>query len=42
MLVIVVLLFGIKKLKGIGLDLGGVIKGFKKVVFEEDVDFKEL
>lgn len=31
-LVIVVLLFGTKKLKGIGSDLGGAIKGFKKAV----------
>ena len=29
-LVIVVLLFGTKRLKGIGTDLGGAIKGFKK------------
>lgn len=28
-LVIVVLLFGTKRLKGIGTDLGGAIKGFK-------------
>ncbi|HAU93094.1 MAG: twin-arginine translocase TatA/TatE family subunit [Pseudomonadota bacterium] len=40
-LVIVVLLFGTKKLKGIGSDLGGAIKGFKKAVSEEDADFKE-
>ena len=31
-LVIVVLLFGTKKLKNIGGDLGGAIKGFKKAV----------
>ena len=31
-LVIVVLLFGTKRLKGIGTDLGGAIKGFKKAV----------
>ena len=35
-LVIVVLLFGTKRLKGIGTDLGGAIKGFKKAVTEED------
>ena len=29
-LVIVVLLFGTKRLKGIGTDLGGAIKGLKK------------
>ncbi|NVK58059.1 MAG: twin-arginine translocase TatA/TatE family subunit [Alteromonadaceae bacterium] len=40
-LVIVVLLFGTKKLKGIGSDLGGAIKGFKKAVSEEDADFKQ-
>lgn len=28
--VIVVLLFGTKKLRGIGGDLGGAVKGFKK------------
>ncbi|BFT28992.1 Sec-independent protein translocase subunit TatA [Alteromonas sp. D210916BOD_24] len=37
-LVIVVLLFGTKRLKGIGTDLGGAIKGFKKAVSEEDKD----
>lgn len=37
-LVIVVLLFGTKRLKGIGTDLGGAIKGFKKAVNEEDKD----
>ena len=42
-LVIVVLLFGTKRLKGIGSDLGGAIKGFKKAVTEEekDADFDE-
>ena len=41
-LVIVVLLFGTKRLKGIGSDLGGAIKGFKKAVTDEnaDADFK--
>ncbi|CAH0542025.1 Sec-independent protein translocase subunit TatA [Vibrio marisflavi] len=33
---IVVLLFGTKKLRGIGTDLGGAIKGFKKAISEED------
>ena len=37
-LVIVVLLFGTKRLKGIGTDLGGAIKGLKKAVTEEDKD----
>ncbi|OZT82360.1 twin-arginine translocase subunit TatA, partial [Vibrio sp. 03_296] len=32
--VIVVLLFGTKKLRGIGSDLGGAIKGFKKAMNE--------
>ena len=34
--VIVVLLFGTKKLRGIGGDLGGAIKGFKKAMNEDD------
>ena len=34
--VIVVLLFGTKKLRGLGSDLGGAIKGFKKAVGDED------
>ncbi|MBD0787861.1 Sec-independent protein translocase subunit TatA [Vibrio sp. Y2-5] len=34
--VIVVLLFGTKKLRGIGGDLGGAVKGFKKAMAEED------
>jgi len=33
--VIVVLLFGTKKLRGIGGDLGGAVKGFKKAMQEE-------
>jgi sec-independent protein translocase protein TatA len=33
-----VLLFGTKRLKGIGTDLGGAIKGFKKAVTEDDKD----
>ena len=39
-LVIVVLLFGTKRLKNIGSDLGGAIKGFKSAVTDEkDADF---
>ncbi|CAH8201974.1 Sec-independent protein translocase subunit TatA [Vibrio aestuarianus] len=43
--VIVVLLFGTKKLRGIGGDLGGAVKGFKKAMSEEepakkDADFE--
>jgi sec-independent protein translocase protein TatA len=34
--VIVILLFGTKKLRGIGSDLGGAIKGFKKAVSEDN------
>jgi len=33
-LVIIVLLFGTKKLKNIGSDLGGAVKGFKNAVKE--------
>ncbi len=35
-LLIVVLLFGTKKLKGMGSDLGGALKGFKKAIGEEE------
>jgi len=35
-LVIVLLLFGTKKLGNIGADLGNAIKGFKKAVSDED------
>ena len=34
--VIVILLFGTKKLRGIGGDLGGAIKGFKSAIKDED------
>ncbi|MGB0665044.1 MAG: twin-arginine translocase TatA/TatE family subunit [Pontibacterium sp.] len=43
--VIVALLFGTKKLRGMGGDLGGAIKGFKKAVSEgetESTDKKTL
>lgn len=33
---IVVLIFGTKKLRGMGSDLGGAIKSFKQAVNEED------
>ncbi|MEX0333220.1 Sec-independent protein translocase subunit TatA [Vibrio tubiashii] len=36
--VIVVLLFGTKKLRGIGGDLGGAVKGFKKAMSEDESD----
>lgn len=35
-LAIVVLLFGAKRLRNIGGDLGGAIKGFRKAMKEED------
>ncbi|MGV6852154.1 MAG: Sec-independent protein translocase subunit TatA [bacterium] len=35
LLLIVVLLFGTKKLRNIGSDLGGAIKGFKKGMADE-------
>jgi sec-independent protein translocase protein TatA len=43
--VIVILLFGTKKLRGIGGDLGGAVKGFKKAMSEDesvkkDADFE--
>jgi sec-independent protein translocase protein TatA len=37
-LVIVVLLFGTKKLRNVGSDLGGAIKSFKKSVKEEEAE----
>ena len=35
-LVIIMLVFGTKKLKNLGSDLGGAIKGFKKGMKDED------
>jgi sec-independent protein translocase protein TatA len=35
-LAIVILLFGTKKLRGIGGDLGNAVKGFKKAVSDEE------
>lgn len=44
-LLIVLLLFGTKKLRGIGTDLGGAVKGFRDSMTEkksaEDADDKE-
>lgn len=40
-LIIVLLLFGTKKLKGIGTDLGSAIKGFKKSMSDDDKDKAE-
>ncbi|MGY5540011.1 Sec-independent protein translocase subunit TatA [Vibrio brasiliensis] len=39
--VIVVLLFGTKKLRGIGGDLGSAVKGFKKAMNEDDAAKKD-
>ncbi|MFV8780808.1 twin-arginine translocase TatA/TatE family subunit [Microbulbifer sp. SA54] len=36
LLVIVLLIFGTKRLRNLGGDLGGAIKGFKKAMKEED------
>ena len=36
LLVIVLLIFGTKRLKNLGGDLGGAIKGFKKAMKDED------
>lgn len=41
-LVIVVLIFGAKRLKNLGGDLGSAVKGFKQAVKEEDKDPAEL
>ena len=35
-LVIVALIFGTKKLRNMGSDLGGAVKGFKKAMNDED------
>lgn len=40
-LVIVVLIFGAKRLKNLGGDLGGAVKGFKQAVKEDDEDGKD-
>ena len=37
-LAIVVVLFGTKKLRSIGGDLGGAVKGFKKALNDEDAN----
>lgn len=37
-LVIVLLLFGTKKLRGIGTDLGGAVKGFKDSMSKEETE----
>lgn len=35
-LLIVVMIFGTKRLKGIGADLGGALKGFRKAMSDSD------
>ena len=40
-LVIVALIFGTKRLRGIGGDLGGAIKGFKKAINDDDKESAE-
>ena len=40
-LVIVALIFGTKKLRGIGGDLGGAVKGFKKAINDDVVEGQE-
>ncbi len=37
-LLIVVLIFGTKKLSGMGSDLGGAVKGFRKAMGDADAD----
>jgi len=41
-LLIVVLLFGTKKLKGLGSDLGDAVKGFKKAVTDDEASDKPI
>ena len=41
-LVIVILLFGTKKLKNMGTDLGGALKGFKKSMGDDEETTKNL
>ncbi len=40
-LVIVLLLFGTKRLRGLGGDLGSAIKGFKKAIGDDEVKAEE-
>ncbi len=40
-LVIIILIFGTKKFKNIGGDLGGAVKGFKKAMNDDGKDEKE-
>ena len=38
---IIILVFGTKKLRNVGGDLGGAVKGFKKAMSDEDADKKD-
>lgn len=40
--VIIILLFGTKKLRNLGSDLGSAVKGFKKAVTDEDKSAKDI
>ena len=40
-LVIVLVIFGTKKLRNVGTDIGGAVKGFKSAMNEEDKDKKD-
>ena len=40
-LAILILIFGTKKLKGLGSDLGGAVKGFKEGIKTPDEDAQE-
>ena len=41
-LLIVVMLFGTKKLRNLGSDLGGALKGFKNAMGDEEKDQSQL
>lgn len=41
-LLIVVLIFGTKKLSGMGKDLGGAVKGFRKAMNDADEDKAQI
>lgn len=41
-LVIVALIFGTKRLRNIGGDLGGAVKGFKKALNDDEANKEEL
>jgi sec-independent protein translocase protein TatA len=41
-LVIVLLIFGTKKLRNVGADLGGAVKGFKEGMKTDEEDKKEV